>query len=82
MKKHFDNNIIIKMFTLFISLFVISNIWNFLLHIKYNMEHETKVVFVDTLVAWNIITICIISWICYYPENAGEKLVWLLSFII
>jgi hypothetical protein len=74
-------DIIIKMFTLFISLLIISNICNFLLYIKYNMEHNTKAVFIDTLVPWNIMTICIIFWICYYPENTGEKLSWLLSFI-
>lgn len=45
------------------------------------MEHNTKAVFIDTLVPWNIMTICIIFWICYYPENTGEKLSWLLSFI-
>ena len=69
------------MFTLLVSLWIISNICNFMLYIKYITEYGTTIRFIDTIIVWNIITICIIIWLSADPDNIKERISWLLSFI-
>ena len=70
-----------KMFTLLVSLWIISNICNYMLYIKYITEYGTTIRFIDTIIVWNIITICIILWLSADPDNIKERISWLLSFI-
>lgn len=52
-----------------------------MLYIKYITEYGTTIRFIDTIIVWNIITICIIIWLSADPDNIKERISWLLSFM-
>lgn len=52
-----------------------------MLYIKNIIEYGTTIRFIDTVIAWNIITICIIFWLLCDPDNIKERISWLLSFM-
>lgn len=56
------------LFQLFLTL-IISNIYHFLLFCRANWFENRNVVFLDTFIGWNMITMVFLLWVWFYVPD-------------
>lgn len=65
---------------MFIFLIIISNICMCILFYRHNVKYNVKIIFIDSFIMWNIITISILIWV-WICHPTPDTLHWMISFI-